>query len=239
MDLFEVMRTTFAAREYTDDPLPDEVLFELLENARFAPSGGNRQAGRIIVVRDKLVQGQLADMTIPPAKQYTAQVVAGETPFNVVTPTALTPEQIEATQHAPLLVEHIRCAPVLLVVCCDLGAMAAMDKDLDRIGMAAGASIYPLVWNILLGARALGYGGTFTTLSLVVEPQVKSLLAIPENWAVATLVPLGKPVRQLTKLKRRAVEELAVRERFDGEAFSCPGTFSGGYSGDSSYSGDS
>lgn len=219
MDLYEVMRTTFAAREYTDDPLPDEVLYELIENARFAPSGGNRQAGRIIVVRDKAVQNQLADITIPPAKQYTAQVMAGETPFNVLTPTALSDEDIANTDHAPPLVEHIRKAPALLVVCADLGALAAMDKDLDRIGMAIGASIYPLVWNILLAARAKGYGGTFTTLSLVVEDQVKALLDIPETWAVATLVPLGKPVKQLTKLKRKPVEDFVVRERFNGETF--------------------
>jgi nitroreductase len=222
MDLFEAMRTTFSAREYTDDPLPDELLYELIENARFAPSGGNRQAGRIIVVRDKSVQGKLADMTLPPARQYTAQVMAGETPFNVLKPTALTPEQIAATEPAPALTTHIRSAPVLLVVCADLSALAAMDKDLDRIGMAIGASIYPLVWNLLLGARARGYGGTFTTLSLVVEDEVKALLGIPEHWAVATLVPLGKPVKQLTRLRRKAVEEFVVRERFDGEAFSRP-----------------
>ncbi|MDJ0877417.1 MAG: nitroreductase family protein [Halieaceae bacterium] len=219
MELFDVMRTTFAAREYTDDPLPDALLYDMIENARFAPSGGNRQAGRIIVVRDQEVKHALADITIPPAKQYTAQVMAGETPFNVITPTALSPEQIGATDPAPSLTEHIRNSPVLLVVCADLGALAAMDKDLDRIGMAIGASIYPLVWNILLAARARGYGGTFTTLSLVVEDQVKALLDIPEQWAVATLVPLGKPIKQLTKLKRKAVEDFVVRERFDGEVF--------------------
>ena len=222
MELYEVMRTTFAARDYTDDPLPDEVLYRLIENARFGPSGGNRQAGRIIVVRDKAMQGALADLTIPPAKQYTAQVMAGETPFNVLTPTALSDAEIAATEHLPLLVDHIRHAPVLLVVCADLEALAAMDKDLDRIGMAIGASIYPLVWNILLAARAEGYGGTFTTLSIVDEPAVKALLDIPETWAVATLVPMGKPVKQLTKLKRRSVEEFVVRDRFDGEPFSAP-----------------
>jgi nitroreductase len=223
MDIFDVMRTTFAAREYTDDPIPDEVLYELIEHARFAPSGGNRQAGRIILVRDKSVQNRLADMTLPVAQRYTAQVMAGETPYSVTTPTALTGDQIAATDSSPLLTMHIRQAPVLLVVCADLGSLAALDKDLDRIGMAIGASIYPLVWNILLAARARGYGGTFTTLSLAVEPQVKALLDIPEEWAVATVVPMGKPVRQLTKLKRRAVEEFVVRDRFGGEPFHRPG----------------
>jgi len=219
MDLFEVMRCTFAAREYTDDDLPDELLYELIEHARFAPSGGNRQAGRIIVVRDKGVQAQLADMALPVAQRYTAQSLAGETPYNVMSPTALSAADITATDPMPLLTEHIRNAPVLLVVCADLSALAALDKDLDRIGMAIGASIYPLVWNILLGARARGYGGTFTTLNLAVEPQVKALLEIPEEWAVATLVPMGKPVKQLTKLKRRAVEEFVVRDSFTGKPF--------------------
>lgn len=52
MELYDVMRTTFAARDYTSDRLPDEVLYDILENARFAPSGGNRQGNRVIVVRD-------------------------------------------------------------------------------------------------------------------------------------------------------------------------------------------
>ncbi len=219
MDLYEVMRTTFAAREYTSDPLPDEVLYELIENARFAPSGGNRQAGKIIVVRDQQVKAELADMALGVARRYTAQSAAGETPYNPIHPTTLTEQQIAEVAPMPLLTEHIRKSPVLLVVCVDLESVAALDKDLDRIGLAVGASIYPLVWNILLGARAAGYGGTFTTLNLAVEPQVKELLDIPENWAVATLVPLGKPVKQLTKLKRRGVEEFVVRETFGGAEF--------------------
>ncbi len=222
MDLFEVMRCTFAAREYTDEELPDELLYELIDNDRFAPSGGNRQAGRIIVVRNKEVQAQLADMTLPIAQRYTAQAMAGETPYNVLKDTALSEEEIAATEPISLLTEHIRTASVVLVACVDLGALAALDKDLDRIGMAIGASIYPLVWNILLGARAKGYGGTFTTLTLAVEPQVKALLNIPDDWAVATLVPMGKPVKQLTKLKRREVEEFVVRDNFDGASLGKP-----------------
>jgi nitroreductase len=216
MNIFDVMRTTFSAREYTDDELSDALLYELIENARFAPSGGNRQAGRIIVVRDKAVQAQLADMSLPTAQRYTAQAMAGETPFNVVNPTALSEEEIAATEPLPLLTSHLRTAPVVLVVCVDLEAVAALDKDLDRPSLAIGASIYPLVWNILLGARARGYGGTFTTITLAAEPQVKDLLGIPDSWAVATLVPMGKPVKQLTRLKRRAVEEFVVQGSFDG-----------------------
>jgi nitroreductase len=219
MELYETMRTTFAAREYTGDELPDEVLGRIFENARFAPSGGNRQAGRVIVLRDKQLQARIADLSIPIAQRYTAQTLAGETPFNPLTESKLSEAEIAATEPLPLLTEHLRNASVLLVVCLDLASIAALDKDLPRIGMASGASIYPLVWNILLAARAEGYGGTMTTVSLPVEGDIKQLLSIPDDWAVATLVPMGKPVRQLTRLKRRPVDEFVVRDRWDGEAF--------------------
>ncbi len=219
MDLYEVMRTTFAAREYTGEDLPDEVLERILDNARFAPSGGNRQAGRILVLRDKALQAQIADLSLPIAQRYTAQSMAGETPYNPVHETGLSPEQIEATEALPLLTDHLRNASVLLVVCLDLSSIAALDKDLGRLPLAAGGSIYPLVWNILMGARAEGFGGTMTTISLAVEPAIKPLLNVPEHWALATLVPLGKPVKQLTRLKRREVSEFVVRDRFDGAAF--------------------
>lgn len=219
MELYEAMRTTFSAREYTGEELPDEVLGKIFENARFAPSGGNRQAGRVIVVRDKQVQARIADLSLPTVQRYTAQTLAGETPFNPLTESQLSEAEIAATEPLPLLTAHLRNASVLLVVCLDLASIAALDKDLPRIGMASGASIYPLVWNLLLAARAEGYGGTMTTVSLPVEGDIKQLLSIPDDWAVATLVPLGKPVRQLTRLKRRPVEEFVVRDSWDGEAF--------------------
>ena len=95
MELYEVMRTTFAAREYTGDPLPDAVLHEILENARFAPSGGNRQGNRVIVVRDPDTRGCLAELAEPAAKRYSAQVEAGESPWNTIVPTKVTAEEIE------------------------------------------------------------------------------------------------------------------------------------------------
>jgi nitroreductase len=108
---------------------------------------------------------------------------------------------------------------VVLVVCVDLAVVAAFDQDLDRIGVIAGASVYPFVWNILLAARNEGSGGVLTTAAVAEEPCVKELLGIPDTYAIAALLPLGKPVRQLTKLTRKPVAEIATRERFDGEPF--------------------
>ena len=220
MELFDVMRTTFAAREFTGEELPDAVLYEIFENARFAPSGGNRQGNRVIVVRDAGTRDRLAALAGPAAKRYRAQGEAGENPWNSVTPMAVTAAVIAATAAPSRLTEPFRTASVVLVFVVDLKVVASTDQNLDRIGIISGASIYPFVWNVLLAARHAGYGGTITTLAIAEEPSVKALLDIPDDYGVCAIVPIGKPVRQLTKLRRRPVEEIATRERFGGAAFS-------------------
>jgi len=218
MDLYDVMRTTAAVREYTDDPLSDEALERILGNARFAPTGGNRQGAHAVVVRDPQTRDRLAELAVPGARRYIAQLRIGESPWNPLQPCGADAETIAAVEvpsGSPL-----RDAPVVLVVCVDLGVVAAFDQDLDRIGLIAGASVYPFVWNILLAARNEGYGGVLTTAAVAEEPRIKELLGIPDDFAIAALLPLGKPVRQLTKLNRKSVAEIASRERFDGEPFS-------------------
>ncbi|OBI17698.1 nitroreductase [Mycobacterium sp. E2327] len=219
MELYDVMRSTPAVREYTDDPLPDKVLERILDNARFAPSGGNRQGVRVIVVRDKDTRAALAELGLPAARRYAAQLANGETPWNPLQPTGVDPSTIEATEPPAQMSAPIRDAPVVLVICLDLSVVAATDQNLDRIGVVPGASVYPFVWNVLLAARNEGYGGVLTTIAVAEEPRVKELLGMPDSYAIAAVVPLGKPVRRVTKLRRRPVSEFATRERFDGEPF--------------------
>ncbi|MEE6176024.1 nitroreductase family protein [Mycobacterium sp. 050134] len=218
MDLYDVMRTTFAAREFTDAPVPDEVLARIFDNARFAPSGGNRQGAHVTVVRDAAARRRLAELGTPAARRYSAQVRAGENPWNSVHPSAVPQDVIDHTKIPETFVASIAKAPVVLVFSVDLNVVAALDQDLDRIGVAGGASIYPLVWNVLLAARNEGYGGTITTMAIAAEDEVRRLLAIPDAHAVAAIVPVGKPVRQLTRLRRRPVAEFVTRDRFDGPA---------------------
>ena len=219
MELYDVMRTTFAARDYTGDPLPDEVLYDILDNARFAPSGGNRQGNRVIVVRDPETRGQLARLAEPAAKRYSAQVKAGESPWNTIVPTTVTADDIENTAPPAALTEPCRNASVVLVFVVDLKVVASMDQNLERVGVISGGSIYPFVWNVLLAARQAGFGGTITTLAVAEEPKLQALLNIPSDFAVSAVMPLGRPVKQLTRLRRNAVERIASRERFDGAAF--------------------
>ncbi len=219
MQLYDVMRTTFAARAYTGDPLPDEVLYEILDNARFAPSGGNRQGNRVIVVRDPETRTRLGDLAAPASKRYVAQIQAGESPWNPVAATRVTAERIAATPASAVHTGPCKEASVVLVFVLDLGVVAATDQDLDRIGVVGGGSIYPFVWNVLMAARQAGFGGTITTLAVAQEPEIKALLNIPADFAVCAVVPLGRPVKQLAKLRRRPVAEIATRERFDGAPF--------------------
>ena len=219
MELYDAMRTTFSAREYTGEALPDDVLLRILDNARFAPSGGNRQGGHVIIVREQATKDALADLAEPAAKRYFAQIKAGESPWNSVHPPGPDAETIEATPAPAMLTEPFRSADVVLVVCVDLNRVASMDQDLDRVGIVGGASIYPLVWNILMGARQEGFGGTFTTLAIAREQQIRMLLGLPEDYAVAAVVPLGKPVKQLTRLKRQPVRDFVTLETFGGPAF--------------------
>jgi nitroreductase len=217
MEFSDVMRTTGAVRRFTDDPLPDEVIERILDNARFSPTGGNRQGVRVIVVRDQETREKLVELSIEAARRYTAQVRNGEEPWNPLQPMKVTPEEVaatEATPYTPFL--H---AGAILVMIVDLNVCAAFDQYLDRIGLICGASVYPFVWSVLLSARNEGYGGVLATVAVAEEPRVKELLGIPDDYAVAALLPIGKPVKQVRKLTRKAVSEIATHERFDGKPF--------------------
>ena len=219
MELADVMRTTFACRDFTDEDVPDSVLYEIFDIARFAPSGGNRQGNHAIIVRDQAMKGMLGEAARPAGRLYTAQNKAGESPWNSVIPTKVTPEVEAATEVPRHLTEPAKKAPVLLVFAVDLRVVASTDKNLDRVGVISGGSIYPFVWNVLLAARDKGYGGTITTLAVAQEPVLKEALGLANHMAIAAVVPLGRPVKQLTKLRRRPVGDIVKLERFDGAPF--------------------
>jgi len=216
MELYDVMRTTFSVREFTADPVPDSVLVTILDNARFAPSGGNRQGWKVVVVRDQKTKDELARLSGIAAKRYAAQAANGESPWNTIDPPRVDAATIEKTQAPARLTEPISKAPVVLVLCVDLKVVASIDQDLKRVGVISGASIYPFAWNVLMGARHEGYGGTITTLATAQEPKIQELLGLPAHVAVCAVMPLGRPVQRLTRLKRKPVSDFAMRERWGG-----------------------
>ena len=216
MEIYDVMRTTFAAREFTDEPIADEVLHRILDNARFAPSGGNRQGWKVIAVREAATRRAIADLTRPVAQRYLAQRRAGEAPLNTIHPSRVDEATVRATEVQAGFFDPLLKAPVVLIVCVDLAVVASMDAELDRVGITSGASIYPFAWNILLAARNEGYGGVLTTFATACEPEVQKLLGLPESIAVAAVLPIGKPVKQLTRLRRAPVSDFACWEAWGG-----------------------
>ena len=219
MELYDVMRTTFAARDFTADPVPDDVLARILDNARFAPSGGNRQGWHVIVVRDLAKRAALGPLIEPTYKRYLAEVKAGANPWNTIAPAMVSQAEVDAVAIPPGYIDRLIHAPVLLLVTVDLAVVASMDQHLSRIGVISGASIYPFVWNILLAARNEGLGGTLTTFLAAEEAKAKALVGIPDNHALAAMLPMGRPVKQLTRLRRNPVAAFATVDAFDGDAF--------------------
>lgn len=99
------------------------------------------------------------------------------------------------------------------------GRQIRVDNGLGRQSIVGGGSIYPFGHNILLAARNEGLGGVLTSVLARQEPAVKELIGIPEGHGLAGLIALGHPERIVTKLRRRAVEEFAAFDRFDGSPF--------------------
>jgi len=230
MDLTEVLRTTGAVREFQPEPVPDEVVYRILDTARFAPSGGNRQGWRIVVVKDPGIRAGLRDLYLPGWYEYLAQAGAGLVPWAPVTDGELEADALlgapgiaaAAAEGPGGFAEHLDAQPVLLVLLADLRALAAVDRGFGRYTFVGGASIYPFAWSVLLAARAEGLGGVITTMATRREDEVRALLHVPEELAVAGLIVLGHPVRQPTRLRRAPVEGFATVDRFDGPAFARP-----------------
>jgi nitroreductase len=223
VELLHAMRTTPATRAFTDDDLPDDVLYDILDEARYAPNGGNRQAWKVIVVRDPATKQRIAELYELGMREYAAHAAAGLVPFVVAEAQHRTEPAVdlEAARGAPTGadVSYLASVPVQLVILLDTTNCSAVDSGLDRLSIAAGASVYPFAHNILLAARGLGYGGHITSVLARQEHALRELLHIPDHFVLATMLPLGRPAREITKLRRAPVEEFAVVETFDGAPF--------------------
>ncbi len=225
MDLDRALQTTGAVRDFSAHPVPDEVVHHILDTARYAPSGGNRQAWRVILVKDATARRELRDLYLQGWYDYVATSRAGLVPYAPLTDrdgerrARLDADRLalEAAAGPGGFAEHFDRVPVLLLLLADLRRLAATDRDLDRYTLVGGASIYPFAWSILLAAHGVGLGGVLTTMVVPSEGEVRALLAIPPEWAVAGALALGYPAgRRPTRLRRASVEHFATVDRYDG-----------------------
>jgi nitroreductase len=210
-------------RSFHDWPVSRETLRRVLDIARFAPSGGNKQSWRVISVEDPTVRARIHELSMDVAKEYLAMNAAGQRAFGL-TRHGRWPGpgdvDLEAARRdsTPTHFDGFAKAPALLVVACETGLLAAMDAELDRHGIVAGASVYPFCWSVLLAARLQGLGGVMSTFAVRQEPAILDLLHVPEGHAIVAAIYLGYPENQPTKLTRRAVDDFAFVDTFGGES---------------------
>ncbi|MFZ3316389.1 nitroreductase family protein [Mycobacterium sp.] len=221
MELTDALRTTGAVREFIDRAVDDAVLARILETARFAPSGGNAQAWRVVVVKDSANRRRLRDCYLRGSREYMALLAAGLRPW---APTSDRDAEAHAlafenTSAVGDFAEHFDEVPVLLALFADLSMLAAVDRDADRYTFAGGASLYPFAWSILLAARGEGLGGVITTIAIRREREVKALLGASDPLALAAVIALGYPVRHPRRLRRQPVSSFATVDSIDGPTF--------------------
>ena len=209
MDLYEAMKTLRAVRRLRADPIPDDVLRRVLEAATWAPSGGNVQPWRIIVVKDEAKKARLGALYSERWKAYSTghRALLADAAEEI---RAKNERMIDAGDH---LADHFSATPAVLVHCFNPKALAVTDAKQDRISVVGGASVYPAIQNLLLACRNEGLGCVLTTLLCEVESEVRTLLGIPDPWYTAAMIPIGYPVgRGHGPISRRPVEKMVFAE---------------------------
>lgn len=209
LGIYEAMRTLRAVRRLRPDPIPRDVLWRVLEAATFAPTGGNAQPWRVVVVRDAEKKRRLGALY---AKRWHAY---SESHRKLIAdaPAAVVEKAARMLKAGDYLADHFGETPAVLIFCFNPKLMALTDAAQDRPQVVGGASVYPAVQNLLLACRAEGLGCVLTTLLCEVEPEVRALLAIPDPWFTAAAVPIGYPLlRGHGPVSRRPVDKMGFAD---------------------------
>lgn len=200
-DLWEVMRTSSAVRRYRDDPVSDEAIETCLHAATWAPSGGNQQPWKFVVLRSSTVRD-----VITAAAHQTWDVMADFYKFSMPDDTADDPK----SRVLRAMAEHMRvggAAPVLVLFC--------VQPQRGTTELQQGGSIFPAVQNFLLAARAQGLGAAITLWHGSCEDELRSMVGIPDDWKIATLLTVGWPKGGHHPVRRKPLDEVAATDHWD------------------------
>jgi nitroreductase len=203
-DLFEVIRTTRSMRRLKPDPVPNELIRKVLDAGVCAPSGGNMQRWRFLVVRDAGIKRTVGTYY----KRAWDEQVAPRYRSGEPAPGMSREQFLRLLDAAEYLATYIHEAPVWIVPCLEGGTATR----------TSGSSIYPAVQNMLLAARALGLGATLTTLHLQFEEEVEAALGLPPGAHSYALLPIGYPMGRFGPVRRVPLAEVAFENRW-GQAF--------------------
>jgi nitroreductase len=206
MEFFEVVDTQRAMRRFRADPVPHSALRRVLEAATRAPSARGAEPWYFVVVRDPERRATIAEHYRRAWDAGAAHTAATDADRDLAGRSHFARMMAAAGE----LAQDLATAPVLIACCLDRDQLGPIAPDgTIRSPVAAYASIFPAVQNLLLAARALGLGTTLTTLHVGFEAALKTLLAIPASVDVVTLVPLGYPRDRFGPTRRKPVEEVA------------------------------
>lgn len=212
MELHEAMRCAPTSRRFETGPVPREALVRALDAARFAPSGGNRQGWRVVAVEDPERRTALRDLYLPRWRAYLEQTGGAQM---LAEPERFDAARVRMIRRADDYAGKLDQVPLHLLVGVRLEDLAVTDAELPRQSIVGGASIYPFVQNLLLALRAEGLGAAMTTLLVPAEAEVKRLLGIPEQIALAAHIGVGyRAERWPQHLSRKPVAEFAFSERY-------------------------
>jgi nitroreductase len=217
VEIYEAMRCAPTTRRFKPDPVPGKALMRALDAARFAPSGGNRQGWRVIVVQDAERRAALRELYLPGWREYMQQTGGA---LVLAEPDSYDANIVRNLQRADEYANRLDRVPVHLIVGVCLEDLAVTDVKLPRQSIVGGASVYPFVQNLLLALRAEALGAALTTLLVPAEAEVKRLLEIPDGVALAAHIGVGDRIDPWpAQLARKPVGDFAFAERY-GDPFS-------------------
>ncbi len=201
--LYEGLLTTRAIRRYRDEPVPDHALRDILLAATRAPSGSNRQPFRFMVLTEGPLAQEAKHLIGESARRFWADKRAADGYDSGSGTRADSPKSrlARTMQH---YVEHYESVPVVVLPC--------FVRYRPVSDMIDGASIYPACQNLLLAARALGYGGVMTIWNHAVDGELRALLGVPDGVVIAGAITLGRPAGSHGPVRRRPLSELVYGE---------------------------
>ncbi len=199
-DLFEIIGTTRSMRRLKPDPVPPDLVRQILEAGTCAPSGGNMQRWRFLVIKDPAIKQAVGALY----KRAWDETVAPRYRAGEPAPGTSRERFLRMLDAAQYLADHIQEAPVWIVPC----------LQGETPTRTAGSSIYPAVQNMLLAARALGLGATLTTLYLNFEKEAEAALGLPADWHSYAILPIGYPMGRFGPVRRISLADVVFEDRW-------------------------
>ncbi len=217
MELFETIHTASAVRRLRPDPVPDEVITQLLDAAIRAPSASNIQNWAFVVVKDGPQR-----LTLAQIYRKAFSLISAMYRERQPAPHQSAASYRKMMESAQYLADHLHEVPVIIIAGLIPPAVRSHPpaQDAERVTQAAarisGASIYPAVQNLLLACRALGLGSVLTTIHAYYNEEVKSALNLPPEFMTYAMLPVGYPAEGLgpRRVKRRPLGEVACLDRW-------------------------